>query len=310
MIWYASRSAPLAPRARPVMLSKWLPDTSSAAAPPDVARDAGRGIAPGARGGGRAPAAPEGLVWDRRDLWALEDAVPRYALDDAKLVLWRRMALEVPELCGRSAAELRAAWLALQGDAPPAAASPPCLENWTLMPGGEVQGELHGLPGVRDGTVRATVVQRDDEFGADAAAAGDAWDSERTAQWLRGYVCSRDGDVFQLGLPHPDVADSDELEGVGADAAALVRPRTHAAEVVAAELKAAAAEAAAKKAAAAAAAAAPPALALLGGGVLAARVVHRVRHARAPRRRERLHRLSRSMSASERCALGMGARYL
>ena len=27
----------LAPRARPVMLSKWLPDASSAAAPPDVA---------------------------------------------------------------------------------------------------------------------------------------------------------------------------------------------------------------------------------------------------------------------------------
>ena len=259
----------LAPRARPVMLSKWLPDTSSAAAPPDVAAAAEELrlelVAAGARS-----AAPDGDVWDRRDLWALEDAVPRYALDDAKLVLWRRMALEVPELCGRSAAELRAAWLALQGDAPPAAASPPCLENWTLMPGGEVQGELHGLPGVRDGTVRATVVQRDDEFGADAAAAGDAWDSERTAQWLRGYVCSRDGDVFQLGLPHPDVADSEELEGVAADAAALVRPLTHASEELGEELKAALADGSARKAAAAAAAAAPPALALLGGGVLAA----------------------------------------
>ena len=100
--------------------------------------------------------------------------------------------------------------------------------------------------------MRATVVQRDDEFGADAAAAGDAWDSERTAQWLRGYVCSRDGDVFQLGLPHPDVADGDELEGVGADAAALVRPLTHASEELGEELKAALADGSARKAAAAA----------------------------------------------------------
>ena len=50
--------------------------------------------------------------WDERANWALEDSVPKYSLDGGRVVLWRRMSLEVPELLTFSADELRARWLA------------------------------------------------------------------------------------------------------------------------------------------------------------------------------------------------------
>ena len=41
--------------------------------------------------------------WDERATWALEDSVPKYSLEGGRVVLWRRMSLEVPELLTFSA---------------------------------------------------------------------------------------------------------------------------------------------------------------------------------------------------------------
>jgi len=131
-------------------------------------------------------------TWDERELWALEDAVPRYAIESGRHVLWDRLARDVPELVMRSAYELRACWLdppvTLQKgnlkDAP--VECPPRLEQWERLEDGSVRGVLYGVLGVRDGCVRATVA-------AIPAAAGSVAEAE---QWC---VRTRDGDVFQLG---------------------------------------------------------------------------------------------------------------
>ena len=132
-------------------------------------------------------------TWDERELWALEDAVPRYSLDAGRFVLWDRLALDVPEFCTRSGEELRICWLdpplPLQkghlADAP--AERPPRLEEWERLEDGSVRGVLYGVAGVRDGGVRATVA-------ALPAATGDS--VAEAEQWC---VRTRDGDIFQLG---------------------------------------------------------------------------------------------------------------
>ena len=70
------------------------------------------------------PTATQGELWDERELWALEDAVPRYAVDAGRLVCWDRLALDVPELMSRSGEELRACWFD-----PPTALQKGKLEN-------------------------------------------------------------------------------------------------------------------------------------------------------------------------------------
>jgi len=127
--------------------------------------------------------------WSERELWALEDSVPRYALDAGRMVLWRRITLDVPELFDRSPEELRSRWLTLQG-APNgiAAENPPCLENWFQLEDGSYQGELHGVAGVQDGSLRATIT-----FDRASAEVSEIAEVER---WI---VRSDAGDVFQLG---------------------------------------------------------------------------------------------------------------
>ena len=70
------------------------------------------------------PTTSQGELWDERELWALEDAVPRYALDAGRLVCWDRLALDVPELMSRSGEQLRACWFD-----PPTALQKGKLEN-------------------------------------------------------------------------------------------------------------------------------------------------------------------------------------
>ena len=149
-----------------------------------------------------APTASQGELWDERELWALEDAVPRYAVDAGRLVCWDRLALDVPELMSRSGEELRACWFdpptALQkGKLENAAAEcPPRLEEWEWLEDGSVRGVLYGVAGVRDGGIRATVAAVPAEVGCSMAEA---------EQWC---VRTRDGDVYQLGR---QIATSDDL---------------------------------------------------------------------------------------------------
>lgn len=70
------------------------------------------------------PTTSQGELWDERELWALEDAVPRYAVDAGRLVCWDRLALDVPELITRSGEELRSCWFD-----PPTALQKGKLEN-------------------------------------------------------------------------------------------------------------------------------------------------------------------------------------
>ncbi len=130
------------------------------------------------------------LPWKEKELWALEDAVPHYSLDSGNLVLWRRMGLDVPELLNRTPDELRARWFALDGVPEDARAdNPPCLENWECVGERRYEGDLCGMGGVRDGSLRV-VVEASKEGATDAAE----------------HRCVRTsvGDVFQLGLPRPD----------------------------------------------------------------------------------------------------------
>ena len=99
------------------------------------------------------------------------------------MVLWRRMALEVPELYTRSPKELRARYLAKiasEGVAAEAVAAidPPSLENWVSVGRDRYQGELHGLPGVADGSLRAG---HGDSNGADLFSSTDGvtWELAR-----------------------------------------------------------------------------------------------------------------------------------
>ena len=64
-----------------------------------------------AKAAATALAACEFAGWDDRALWALEDSVPRFSLEGGRLILWRRMSIEVPELVAFTPAELRARWL-------------------------------------------------------------------------------------------------------------------------------------------------------------------------------------------------------
>ena len=70
------------------------------------------------------PTTSQDELWDERELWALEDAVPRYAVDAGRLVCWDRLALDVPELMTRSGEELRSCWFD-----PPTALQKGQLEN-------------------------------------------------------------------------------------------------------------------------------------------------------------------------------------
>ena len=176
-----------------------------------------------------APTASQGELWDERELWALEDAVPRYAVDAGRLVCWDRLALDVPELMSRSGEELRACWFdpptALQkGKLENAAAEcPPRLEEWEWLEDGSVRGVLYGVAGVRDGGIRATVAAVPAEVGCSMAEA---------EQWC---VRTRDGDVYQLGrqiatsddlapnLGMPDALGLPDLDSVGDAATAAVR---------------------------------------------------------------------------------------
>ncbi|KAL1526207.1 hypothetical protein AB1Y20_014933 [Prymnesium parvum] len=132
---------------------------------------------------------PPPAVWEERELWALEDSVPRYSLEAGRYVLWDRIALDVPELLGRSADELRSCWLdpplAIEKGALAGAPveRPPRLERWEELADGQVRGVLYGAPAIRDGCVRATV---------EPAAAGSLAEAER---WC---VRTSGGDVFQL----------------------------------------------------------------------------------------------------------------
>ena len=106
-------------------------------------------------------AACEWDEWGERETWALEDSVPRFSLEGGRIVLWRRMSLEVPELLQFTPAQLHARWLVQGG---PAAAAllrnfepPPCLEDWTCTAPHRYEGALHNVPSMRDGTLRATV---------------------------------------------------------------------------------------------------------------------------------------------------------
>ena len=78
-------------------------------------------------------AACEFAGWDDRALWALEDSVPKFSIDGGRIVLWRRMSIEVTELLAFTPAELRARWLAKTVGTDVAARlrdEPPCLEDW------------------------------------------------------------------------------------------------------------------------------------------------------------------------------------
>mmetsp|Transcript_5733 Transcript_5733/g.11168 ORF Transcript_5733/g.11168 Transcript_5733/m.11168 type:complete len:309 (+) Transcript_5733:1-927(+) len=147
------------------------------------------------------------LSWEPREEWALEDAVPHYSLQAGRLVLWRRIALDVPELSSRSPEELRARWLGLQGPGPhPWPENPPALENWVEVSSGCYEGDLHGIAGVTDGSVRATIISD-----KDAAFSGSRAEAER---WC---IRTAAGEVFQLGRPMDE--SSAAYTTVGGDSA-------------------------------------------------------------------------------------------
>ena len=132
--------------------------------------------------------------WDERETWALEDHVRRFCVDGGRFVLWRRLSLEVPELLSRSPKELRARWLALKTAREQIPAMTwedvPCLEQWQCVAPGRYQGELHGAPGLQDGSLSVTI-----QHDAEAVAANEMVDLFGE-QWC---VRTRTGDLFQLG---------------------------------------------------------------------------------------------------------------
>ena len=166
-------------------------------------------------------AACEWDEWGERETWALEDSVPRFSLEGGRIVLWRRMSLEVPELLQFTPAQLHARWLVQGG---PAAAAvlrdfepPPCLEDWTCIAPHRYEGALHNVPSMRDGTLRATVehdveaeltlLEEGDDAGATLGCSPEGLDGQR--RWVR----TRQGALFELGKPC-----SAALDAVGADA--------------------------------------------------------------------------------------------
>jgi hypothetical protein len=158
--------------------------------------------------------------WDERETWALEDNARKFMVDGGKRVLWRRLTLEIPELFNRSPQELRTRWLMLQsqkGDVDEDAWSePPCLEEWRAVGPGRYHGALHGMAGIRDGSLQVTV-----EHDADAAAAATAAEGAQSLQpprsvsvhdvYSEGWcVRTKTGELFQLGRA-ADVVDGEEL---------------------------------------------------------------------------------------------------
>lgn len=143
------------------------------------------------------PDADEG-DWSKRELWALEDNLPRFSLSAGNMVLWRRMGIEVPELGARSPEELRARWLSVQTGGAPTGANPPCLENWRCVSEGTYEGQLYGVSGVADGSVSATVRRREPTWqpGQDSGSS-----SLELAELEDFCVVTSTGDVFQLGQP-------------------------------------------------------------------------------------------------------------
>mmetsp|Transcript_9071 Transcript_9071/g.30137 ORF Transcript_9071/g.30137 Transcript_9071/m.30137 type:complete len:250 (+) Transcript_9071:44-793(+) len=151
------------------------------------------------------------IDWTARELWALEDSVPQYTVavgegSGAQIILWRRMQLDVPELCGRSISELRGRWAAERGAAAAAVAavdSPPCLERWERLPDGSYRGELTSVAGMRGGLV--ATVETDPDAAPASRAEAEGW-----------CVRSRAGDLFELGAQRvkaePAVAAADGAE--------------------------------------------------------------------------------------------------
>jgi hypothetical protein len=177
--------------------------------------------------------------WGEREEWALQDAVPKYSLEAGTIVLWRRMSLEVPELFTFSAAELRARWVAMAGpDGAEKLAKlqdePPYLEDWVCVGPGRYEGALYNVPSMRDGSLRGTVEHFErietprsladsgaTKGGGAAEAlecAGEALDGTR--RWVR----TRDGALFQLGLPkdaEAAISASSSLNSLSAESGGL-----------------------------------------------------------------------------------------
>jgi hypothetical protein len=165
-----------------------------------------------------AAAADEWDAWDERTDWALEDSVPHFTLDTDRVVLWRRMSLEVPELLTFTPTELRSRWLfQKKGAATQLEEEPPCLEEWACTAPGRYEGFLHNLPSLRDGSLRAAVEhdpERDAELAGTAAPEG----SDGHRRWVR----TREGVLFELGRPRAWTEVLDEDRDVATDAAALL----------------------------------------------------------------------------------------
>ena len=164
--------------------------------------------------------------------WALQDAVSKYSVAGGRVVLWRRMVDEVPELAGRDADEVRRRWLqrlsrapdggaAGEGAAAPAALLAPLLDAWREGADGAFEGQLYGQPGIADGQLSRT---------APVPAARRRVDD--------GWIEPAAGVVYELGAPAGLAplaarAPGDELaDGVGATlGAALGAPAAAAAEL-------------------------------------------------------------------------------
>ena len=153
--------------------------------------------------------------WDDRRTWALEDAVPKYSLEGGRVVLWRRITLEVPELFDSSAEELRSRWLALE-DAENADADasslqlddPPSLDEWMRVGPGRYEGSLPHLP-----AMRVTIEHDSDasEAAEDGISLCSAYDADGSRRWVR----TKTGELFQLGRPKRDEALMTPMEEDG-----------------------------------------------------------------------------------------------
>ena len=179
-------------------------------------------------------AACEFAGWDERSLWALEDSVSHFSIDDGRTVLWRRMSLEVPELLAFTPTELRARWLAKRAASGKEGAiqlrdEPPCLEDWVCTAPGRYEGYLHNVPTLRDGSLRATV-EHDPE--AELLAADPGSCSAEGLDGHRRWVRTRSGALFQLGQARDGSAEATAtLGGAGGEALTAVTSSDVAASV-------------------------------------------------------------------------------
>lgn len=156
--------------------------------------------------------------WDERETWALEDNVRKFCVDDGRFVLWRRLSIEVPELLQRSPKELRTRWLAMNAERGSTLAEwedLPCLEEWHCVSPGRYHGELHGVSGMRDGSLTVTVEH--DAEGASALGAANEVVDVYGEEWC---VRTRTGELFQLGQ-RSLVADTEGPDAASGALAAL-----------------------------------------------------------------------------------------